>query len=227
MSETPSNGIPFVPENTLDPAAGLNLSLNAIDVLLQLRVETLGENAPPGSPVDGERHVVGTAPTAEWEGEANRVARYIEEGNFWQFYDASIALNDADGALYKFTGGQWMELTSTTGIDSFLGQTDTPGDYAGMEGRLVAVNGAEDGLEFVELIAAILVEVGGEAGDLLRINSAEDGLEAFAPLDRGAGDTASRPTTPPTGGQYFDTDLGQPIWWNGTEWVDAMGGSLA
>jgi hypothetical protein len=38
------------------------------------------------------------------------------------------------------------------------------------------------------------------------------------------GDTASRPTLIEANGQpYFDTDLGQPIWWNGTDWVDALG----
>lgn len=26
-----------------------------------------------------------------------------------------------------------------------------------------------------------------------------------------------------TGFQYFDTTLGKPIWYNGTEWVDATG----
>lgn len=25
------------------------------------------------------------------------------------------------------------------------------------------------------------------------------------------------------GFQYFDTDLGKPIWWNGESWVDANG----
>ena len=37
-----------------------------------------------------------------------------------------------------------------------------------------------------------------------------------------SGDTASRPTAE-VGQQYFDTDLGQPVWFNGTDWVDAMG----
>lgn len=35
------------------------------------------------------------------------------------------------------------------------------------------------------------------------------------------GDTENRPAEPETGDQYFDTDLGMPIWWNGTIWVDA------
>jgi hypothetical protein len=34
--------------------------------------------------------------------------------------------------------------------------------------------------------------------------------------------TANRPTLV-TGGQWFDTTLSKPIWWNGTVWKDAMG----
>jgi hypothetical protein len=38
------------------------------------------------------------------------------------------------------------------------------------------------------------------------------------------GDTASRPTFALiVGAMYFDTDLGIPIWYNGTAWVDATG----
>lgn len=39
-----------------------------------------------------------------------------------------------------------------------------------------------------------------------------------------SGTTTQRPTTNLViGMQYFDTTLGQPIWWNGTAWVDALG----
>jgi hypothetical protein len=39
-----------------------------------------------------------------------------------------------------------------------------------------------------------------------------------------AGTTVLRPTTSLQVGQfYFDTSLGIPIWWNGTNWVDATG----
>lgn len=40
------------------------------------------------------------------------------------------------------------------------------------------------------------------------------------------GTSAQRPSTPPTGYQYFDTTLaagGKPIWWNGSNWIDMTG----
>lgn len=38
-----------------------------------------------------------------------------------------------------------------------------------------------------------------------------------------SGDSASRPTDPIVGQRYFDKTLGKPIWYNGTNWVDATG----
>lgn len=39
------------------------------------------------------------------------------------------------------------------------------------------------------------------------------------------GTTANRPTSPLNYSQYFDTDLGKPIWYDGSGWVDATGAS--
>lgn len=41
--------------------------------------------------------------------------------------------------------------------------------------------------------------------------------------DISSGATLARPETPILGQMYFDTDLGIPIWWNGTIWVNATG----
>jgi hypothetical protein len=42
-----------------------------------------------------------------------------------------------------------------------------------------------------------------------------------------SGNTANRPATGLLIGQfYFDTDLGIPIWYDGTNWVDATGATV-
>ena len=54
-------------------------------------------------------------------------------------------------------------------------------------------------------------------------------LVSLADLDRvnaGAGATASRPTGPAAGTQYFDTTIGRPIWWDGGKWINASGGTV-
>lgn len=110
---TPNKHIPYVPESTLDPAAGLNLALNFIDALLQTAVIAMDLTAPPGSPIDdGALYIVagtgGTA-TGDWAGHELDLARYVAQGDFWQFYEAgseaSLCINLEDGNLYKWVDG--------------------------------------------------------------------------------------------------------------------------
>jgi nitrous oxide reductase accessory protein NosL len=39
-------------------------------------------------------------------------------------------------------------------------------------------------------------------------------------------DTADRPENPVEGQRVFDSDLGQPIWFDGDDWVDAQGSTV-
>jgi len=50
-------------------------------------------------------------------------------------------------------------------------------------------------------------------------------LQAITTLSTpSAGDTASRPITGLQVGQfYFDTTINRPIWWDGTNWINAAG----
>ncbi len=55
------------------------------------------------------------------------------------------------------------------------------------------------------------------------MNHMDDGIAA---AHNSTGTTAQRPDLtgkPASNLGYFDTTLGQMIYWNGTEWVDAMG----
>lgn len=108
---TINNAIPFVPEGTIDPAAGLNISLNTIDALLQVLVQTVGANTPPAG-VEGQRFIVGTSPTGAWAGQANKLARFLN--GVWTFYNARYAVNAADGLWYVRSGATWASLAGGT-----------------------------------------------------------------------------------------------------------------
>lgn len=103
MTNTVNNSIPFVPENTTDPAAGLNLSLYIIDMLLNLSVETIGDNTPPATPVDGARYIVGTAATGLWAGQANKLAMWVANPGYWVFRTVYSVYNKADSKIYIYT----------------------------------------------------------------------------------------------------------------------------
>lgn len=68
-----------------------------------------------------------------------------------------------------------------------------------------------------------------DAGDRLTPQSGFLGFINYVPiafesyLAKAQGDTASRTAHATTGHMYFDTDLGKPIWFNGSDWVDSTG----
>lgn len=115
---TPNAGIPWVPEGTLDPAAGLNESLRVIDALIQPLVLGMGGSTPPVSPSDGDRYIVGSGATDEWVGQDDNLAQYVEEGDFWQFYEAGsqVVVVVYDGSIYTYAGSSgWVAVSGGGG----------------------------------------------------------------------------------------------------------------
>lgn len=117
MTDTAINALTYVPENTTDPAAGLNITIDQIDALLQCTVLAI-QDAPPGGPGDGDRYIVGTG-SGDWAGEDDQLAVYRATGDFWDFYAAKIVINLADGLLYINNAG-WLPYI----------QNDTPSSSA-------------------------------------------------------------------------------------------------
>lgn len=108
MPNTVNNNIPFVPENTIDPAAGLNEAINAIDPLLQAAALTVGDNSPPGSPTNGDRYIVGTSPTGAWAGQSNKLAQWLDGA--WRFMDARIVVCLSDNTLRIRGTSGWITV---------------------------------------------------------------------------------------------------------------------
>jgi hypothetical protein len=132
MSTSTNNHIPYVPQNTLDPAAGLNDAINVIDALLNTRVTSMDLTVPPSSPADGEMYIAGSGATGDWSGHDNAFARWVEEGTFWQFYEAGVeawlVLNKDDGNLYK-----WNQDTSAWEQAAGIGEAPLDGKYYGRQ----------------------------------------------------------------------------------------------
>ena len=170
MTNTINNKIPYVPENTIDPAAGLNISLNTIDALLQCRVISIGDNDPPSGAVDGDRYIVGDTPTGDWDEDAGRLAVWLDGA--WDFYDAWIVLNAADNRIYKNDSGVWSPVAATVGsfdwasrpdpsalpADSLIFVTDFPYSVIGSWWKAIPVYGIYSPLAGDMLMASILDE---------------------------------------------------------------------
>lgn len=139
MSASANNSIPFVPENTIDPAAGLNESINTIDALLQLAVQTVNTGIAPASPAEGDRHIVGIAPGGAWAGKAGKLARFLD--GYWSFYDARLALDLASGILYTRSGATWLPIQA----EASVAVNGTPASAMDFDGAGVSVKDNGDG----------------------------------------------------------------------------------
>lgn len=115
MTDTANILLTLLPENTLDPAAGINTALVDLDALLgciHTGVVAVLEDNPPGAPADGDLYIVG-AGTGDWSGEDNNLAAYVADGAFWRFYTAGVQVglvrNLADSQLYVWHGSDgWV-----------------------------------------------------------------------------------------------------------------------
>lgn len=183
MSTTPQLGIPLAPEGVLDPGAAMNLALEVIDVLASagtVAVLDMNRTTPPGTPADGQQHIVASGATGAWAGLDNRLVRYVAEGDYWQDFTPGgfkLVLDRSDGALYRWTGAAYAPVT---------------GGGGGGASTVVTLTGTEYGLH--ELTASgwhvftsddpVVITVENDADHTIPAN-AEYGLEA-----RGGGGVA-------------------------------------
>ena len=99
-------------------------------------------------------------------------------------------------------------------------------------------DGTNDLLSFVEDGAAVnnveienestgagpyIRAVGADTNVDLNLESKNEGNITANRLVVPNGTSANRPTNPTVGQHYFDTDVGLPIWFDGTHWIDATG----
>lgn len=89
---------------------------------------------------------------------------------------SSVVVPNGEARLIAAMDGLNMIVAAEApSVVSFLSLSDTPGAYTGEGGRFLAVNLAENALEFVD--AAVFPAFAGNAGKYLIVNATEDGVE--------------------------------------------------
>jgi len=101
----------------------------------QNSVKNIGLNTPPPSPVLDDRHIVGTAPTGAWSGQANDIATW--DGSSWTFIDPNdgfIAFVEDEDKYYSYNGVSWVKLDTL--IDHTLIQNVGTNDHAAIDSHI-------------------------------------------------------------------------------------------
>lgn len=124
MGTTPYLGIPELSQSQANPDVTVNEAVALLAAMLK-GIEAI-QNAPPGSPAEGDAYVVGTAGSGAWSGKNNCIA--VRVGSSWRFIPGNndagsqIAMGASQEGLrvyhkteevtYVWTGSAWVVNTA-------------------------------------------------------------------------------------------------------------------
>lgn len=74
MSTTPLLGIPELESAQAQPEVVVNQALRLLEAMAPLQAIDRDISAPPGSPADGDRYIVGPFASGAWAGKEDQVA---------------------------------------------------------------------------------------------------------------------------------------------------------
>ena len=126
MSQTTNLQLPFLDANQNQKHVTHNAALAVLDALVNCAAVGTGLTAPPGSPGDGQRWIVGQGATGAWAGRDNAVAAW--QDGAWSFFPPKPGFTAyaADRAtLLAWSGTAWAPAvptggTQSTGANAFL-----------------------------------------------------------------------------------------------------------
>lgn len=115
MADTNRLALPLLAASQAQKHVTVNEALKLLDAIIQAGVIDKDLTAPPGSPAEGDIHIVGASATGAWAGKANDLAIY--QDGAWVFVtplNGFIAFVADENTLYVFNSG-WTSLAGILG----------------------------------------------------------------------------------------------------------------
>lgn len=161
---TPNLGLPYIMAAQSQKHVVHNEAIRALDAIVQLCVLDRSLSAPPSSPAEGARYIVGGSPTGTWGGHAHEVAAF--QDGAWMFYvplEGWIAWVADEDIAVVWSGSAWGSLATGEG-----GGGGGEGDFS-----TLGINAIADTTNRLSVAAdATLLNHDGD-GHQLKINKAE------------------------------------------------------
>ncbi len=117
MPETSALGLPLLVAEQAQKHVTHNEALAALDAIVQLAVLDRDLTAPPGSPSEGDRYIVGSAATGEWAGRDGEIVAW--QGGAWAFYAPKVGWRtwiEDEGVLLIWTGAAWNDIATLIAV---------------------------------------------------------------------------------------------------------------
>jgi hypothetical protein len=134
--------------------------LRSYDALLQGAVISKTLTAPPGSPANGDRYIVGASATGAWATHDKAIAVWTTDnpatpGGLWEFYAPKpgwLVVNIADGMLYAYIASAWAAAGGGGG-GGVPTQAGVP-TGAGTLGKLIGVTDGQPGASMFSYVGS-------------------------------------------------------------------------
>ena len=142
MSDSTRLRLPYLAAAQSQKHVTHNDALQVLDALVQIAVLERERLVPPAAPAEGDRYLVGAAPTGAFAGQAGRLAAF--EDGAWRFHQPRagwLAYVVAERSLRLFDGTAWLDaglvLRSLSGLAS-LGLGTAPDAQNAFAAKLTA-----------------------------------------------------------------------------------------
>jgi hypothetical protein len=182
-----------------------NEALTLLDTAVQLAVLDASLTAPPGSPAEGDRHIVAASATGAWAGKDGQVATFVD--GTWVFATPEagwLAFDIATTTLLAFVSGAWAAATAGASEVDTLGINTT----ADTTNRLAVRSAAA-------LFSGIAAADGGTGDMRMVIDKEADGDTASLVFQSAWSGRAEI-------GLAGDTDLVVKVSPDGSTWTEAI-----
>lgn len=113
MDHTPNLLLPYIMAAQAQKHVTHNEAIRALDAIVQIGVLDRDGSAPPATPAEGDRYIVGAGPTGAWSGQAGRIAAW--QDGAWAFHtprEGWLAWIADENGLVVWDGTSWATVTS-------------------------------------------------------------------------------------------------------------------
>jgi Protein of unknown function (DUF2793) len=117
MANTTNLGLPLMAAAQSQKHITHNDALLSLDALVQLSVKSTTLTAPPGSPAEGDRYLIGSGATAAWVGKDLNITYYTSGA--WIFLvprKGWLCWDEVNGVMLVWTGSAWQNQLTAGGV---------------------------------------------------------------------------------------------------------------
>jgi len=116
---SPNLGLPYLLPAQAQKHVTHNEALALLDLVVQLAVLTRGLTLPPGTPAEGDRHIVGAGASGAWAGQDGRIA--VFRAGLWAFVPPRAGWRAevmADRTSLIHDGSSWRDGPAMLGVNA-------------------------------------------------------------------------------------------------------------